>query len=83
MKLVTFGEGEGRVGVLEGKEIAVLGVPTMREWFERGGVDETGERVALAEDAVARADRAEEVLPHGGGLSGSTTRSPRTSAGRT
>ena len=49
MKLVTFGEGAGRVGVLEGEEIAVLDVPTMREWFERGGADETGERVALAE----------------------------------
>ena len=49
MKLVTFGEGVGRVGVLEGEEIAVLGVPTMREYFERGGADETGERVALAD----------------------------------
>ena len=49
MKLVTFGEGAGRVGVLDGDEIAVLGVPTMREYFERGGADETGERVALAE----------------------------------
>ena len=49
MKLVTFGEGQGRVGVLDGDEIAVLDVATMREWFERGGADETGERVALAE----------------------------------
>jgi 2-keto-4-pentenoate hydratase/2-oxohepta-3-ene-1,7-dioic acid hydratase in catechol pathway len=49
VKLVTFGEGAGRVGVLDGEEIAVLDVPTMREWFERGGADETGERVALAE----------------------------------
>ena len=49
MKLVTFGDGAGRVGVLDGEEIAVLDVPTMREWFERGGADETGERVALAE----------------------------------
>src|SRR6476659_1169834 len=49
MKLVTFGEGDGRVGVLEGEEIAVLGVATMREYYERGGADETGERVALAE----------------------------------
>jgi 2-keto-4-pentenoate hydratase/2-oxohepta-3-ene-1,7-dioic acid hydratase in catechol pathway len=48
VKLVTFGEGAGRVGVLEGEEIAVLDVPTMRDWFERGGADETGERVALA-----------------------------------
>jgi 2-keto-4-pentenoate hydratase/2-oxohepta-3-ene-1,7-dioic acid hydratase in catechol pathway len=49
VKLVTFGEGAGRVGVLDGEEIAVLHVPTMREWFERGGADETGERVALAD----------------------------------
>jgi 2-keto-4-pentenoate hydratase/2-oxohepta-3-ene-1,7-dioic acid hydratase in catechol pathway len=49
VKLVTFGEGAGRVGVLDGEEIAVLDVPTMREWFERGGADETGERVALAD----------------------------------
>ena len=49
MKLVTFGEGQGHVGVLDGDEIAVLDVATMREWFERGGADETGERVALAE----------------------------------
>ena len=49
MKLVTFGEGTGRVGMLEGEEIAVLDVPTMREYFERGGAGETGERLALAE----------------------------------
>ena len=49
MKLVTFGDGAGRVGVLESEEIAVLDAPTMREYFERGGADPTGERVALAE----------------------------------
>ena len=49
MKLVTFGEGDGRVGVLGGDEITVLDVPTMREYFERGGADETGERVSLAD----------------------------------
>ena len=49
VKLVTFGDGAGRVGVLDGDEIAIVDVPTMREWFERGGADETGERVALAE----------------------------------
>jgi len=48
MKLVTFGE-DRRVGVLDGEEIAVLDVPTMREYFERGGADEAGERVSLAE----------------------------------
>ena len=49
MKLVAFGEGERRIGVLDGEKIAVLDVPTLREYFERGGADETGERVALAE----------------------------------
>src|SRR5215831_3375478 len=48
MKLVTFGD-EPRIGVLDGEEIAVLDVPTMREYFERGGADETGERVAIEE----------------------------------
>jgi acetylornithine deacetylase/succinyl-diaminopimelate desuccinylase-like protein len=57
VKLVTFGEGAGRVGVLDGDEVAVLDVPTMREWFERGGADETGERVPLAETRL----RAHEV----------------------
>ena len=66
MKLVTF--GEGRVGRVEGDEIAVLDVPTMREYFERGGAEETGERVPLDGARAPRADRAEEVLPHGGQL---------------
>ena len=47
MKLVTF--GDGRVGRLDGEEIAVLDASTMREWFEHGGAEETGERIALAE----------------------------------
>ena len=45
MRLVTF--DEGRVGRVDGEEIAVLGVADMRRYFERGGADETGERVAL------------------------------------
>jgi 2-keto-4-pentenoate hydratase/2-oxohepta-3-ene-1,7-dioic acid hydratase in catechol pathway len=49
VKLVTFGDGAGRVGYVDGDEIAVLDTPTMREWFEHGGADETGERVPLAE----------------------------------
>jgi 2-keto-4-pentenoate hydratase/2-oxohepta-3-ene-1,7-dioic acid hydratase in catechol pathway len=49
VKLVTFGEGDGRVGMLDGEEIVVLDVPTMRQYFERGGADVTGERVALAD----------------------------------
>ncbi len=46
MKLVTF--DEGRVGRVDGDEIAVLDVPTMRDWFEQGGAAATGERVPLA-----------------------------------
>jgi 2-keto-4-pentenoate hydratase/2-oxohepta-3-ene-1,7-dioic acid hydratase in catechol pathway len=49
MRLVTFGEGDGRVGRVEGDEIAVLDVPEMRRYFEDGGAAETGERVALAD----------------------------------
>jgi 2-keto-4-pentenoate hydratase/2-oxohepta-3-ene-1,7-dioic acid hydratase in catechol pathway len=45
-RLVTF--DQGRVGRVDGDEIAVLDVPTMREWFERGGAPETEERVPLA-----------------------------------
>jgi 2-keto-4-pentenoate hydratase/2-oxohepta-3-ene-1,7-dioic acid hydratase in catechol pathway len=47
VRLVTF--DEGRVGRIEGEEIAVLDVPDMRRYFERGGAEETGERVALTE----------------------------------
>ena len=47
MKLVTY--DDGRVGYLDGEEIVALDVPTMREWFERGGAGETGERKPLAE----------------------------------
>jgi 2-keto-4-pentenoate hydratase/2-oxohepta-3-ene-1,7-dioic acid hydratase in catechol pathway len=52
MKLVTY-DG-GKVGRIEGDEVVRLDVPTMREWFERGGADETGERTPLA-DAKLRA----------------------------
>jgi 2-keto-4-pentenoate hydratase/2-oxohepta-3-ene-1,7-dioic acid hydratase in catechol pathway len=48
LRLVAFGE-DRRVGRLDGDEIAVLEVPTLREYFERGGADETGERVPLSE----------------------------------
>ena len=47
MRLVTF--DVGRVGRIGGEEIAVLDVPDMRTYFERGGAEETGERVALAD----------------------------------
>jgi 2-keto-4-pentenoate hydratase/2-oxohepta-3-ene-1,7-dioic acid hydratase in catechol pathway len=46
MKLVTF--DEGRVGSVDGDEIAVLDVPDMRVYFERGGAEPTGQRVPLA-----------------------------------
>jgi 2-keto-4-pentenoate hydratase/2-oxohepta-3-ene-1,7-dioic acid hydratase in catechol pathway len=66
MKLVTFGEGAGRVGVLDGDEIAVLDVPSMREYFERGGAPESGERVALA-DTRLRAPIAPKKFFHTAG----------------
>ena len=46
MKLVTY--DDGKVGRVEGDEIVRLDVPTMREYFERGGASETRERVPLA-----------------------------------
>ena len=46
-RLVTF--DDGRVGRVDNGEVAVLDVPTMREYFERGGVGETGERLPLAD----------------------------------
>jgi 2-keto-4-pentenoate hydratase/2-oxohepta-3-ene-1,7-dioic acid hydratase in catechol pathway len=45
MKLVTF--DAGRVGWVDGEEVAVLDVRDLRTYFERGGADETGERVPL------------------------------------
>jgi 2-keto-4-pentenoate hydratase/2-oxohepta-3-ene-1,7-dioic acid hydratase in catechol pathway len=48
MKLVTY--NDGRVGRVEGDRVVALDVPTMREYFERGGdVQPTGEEIALAE----------------------------------
>ena len=47
MKLVTY--DEGLVGRVEGEEIVRLDVPDMRTYFERGGADDTSERVALTE----------------------------------
>jgi len=52
MKLVTY--DEGKVGRIDGDEIVGLDVPTMREYFERGGADDTDERTPLA-DATLRA----------------------------
>jgi 2-keto-4-pentenoate hydratase/2-oxohepta-3-ene-1,7-dioic acid hydratase in catechol pathway len=66
MKLVTFGEGHGRAGILDGEEIVVLDVPTMRAYFEHGGANETGERVALA-DTRLRAPIVPKKLFHTAG----------------
>jgi 2-keto-4-pentenoate hydratase/2-oxohepta-3-ene-1,7-dioic acid hydratase in catechol pathway len=51
VKLVTFEHADAgiAVGHVVGDEIAVLGVPTMREYFDRGGAEETGRRIRLAE----------------------------------
>ena len=47
MKLVTY-DG-GKVGRVDGEEIVRLDVPTMREYFERGGADDSAERKPLGE----------------------------------
>ncbi|MGB8003682.1 MAG: fumarylacetoacetate hydrolase family protein [Gaiellaceae bacterium] len=47
MKLVTF--DDGRVGELRDDTIVELDVPTMREYFERGGATPTAEEHALAD----------------------------------
>jgi 2-keto-4-pentenoate hydratase/2-oxohepta-3-ene-1,7-dioic acid hydratase in catechol pathway len=47
MKLVTY--DDGKVGRIDGDEIARLDVATMREYFERGGAADTGERTPLAQ----------------------------------
>jgi 2-keto-4-pentenoate hydratase/2-oxohepta-3-ene-1,7-dioic acid hydratase in catechol pathway len=52
MRLVTY--DHGRVGRIEGEEIVRLDVPDLRSYFERGGADDAGERVQLA-DATLRA----------------------------
>jgi 2-keto-4-pentenoate hydratase/2-oxohepta-3-ene-1,7-dioic acid hydratase in catechol pathway len=47
MKLITY--DDGKVGRIEGEEVVRLDVPTMREYFERGGAVDAAERVALAD----------------------------------
>src|SRR5450432_2970887 len=47
MKLVTY--DDGKVGRVEGDEIVRLDVPTMREYFERGGAGDMSERTPLAD----------------------------------
>jgi 2-keto-4-pentenoate hydratase/2-oxohepta-3-ene-1,7-dioic acid hydratase in catechol pathway len=47
VKLVTY-DDDRKVGRIDGDEIVRLDVPTMREYFERGGANDTTERAALA-----------------------------------
>ena len=47
MRLVTY-DG-GKVGRIDGEEVARLDVPDMRTYFERGGAEDAGDRTALAE----------------------------------
>ena len=47
MRLVTY-DG-GKVGRIDGDEIARLDVPDMRTYFERGGAEDAGDRAELAE----------------------------------
>jgi 2-keto-4-pentenoate hydratase/2-oxohepta-3-ene-1,7-dioic acid hydratase in catechol pathway len=44
---VTF--DQGRVGRVEDDHVAALDVATMRDYFEQGGAEETGERLTLAD----------------------------------
>src|ERR1700753_4445898 len=65
MKLVTY--DDGRVGRVEGDRVIALDVPTMREYFERGGdVRPTGEEVALA-DVTLRAPIVPQKVFHTAG----------------
>jgi 2-keto-4-pentenoate hydratase/2-oxohepta-3-ene-1,7-dioic acid hydratase in catechol pathway len=47
MKLVTY--EDGKVGRVDGDVIVRLEVPTMRDYFARGGADDTTERTSLAD----------------------------------
>jgi 2-keto-4-pentenoate hydratase/2-oxohepta-3-ene-1,7-dioic acid hydratase in catechol pathway len=47
MKLTTY--DDGKVGRIEGDHVVRLDVSTMREYFERGGADDTSERAALTD----------------------------------
>jgi 2-keto-4-pentenoate hydratase/2-oxohepta-3-ene-1,7-dioic acid hydratase in catechol pathway len=46
MRLVTF--GDGKVGRVDGEAVIELDVPSMRDFFERGGADDAGHEHALA-----------------------------------
>jgi 2-keto-4-pentenoate hydratase/2-oxohepta-3-ene-1,7-dioic acid hydratase in catechol pathway len=63
-KLVTY--DDGKVGRVDGEEIVRLDARSMREYFERGGADETTERAALA-DVELRAPIVPKKLFHTAG----------------
>ncbi len=67
MKLVTY-DDDRKVGRIDGEEVVRLDVPTMREYFERGGANDTSERAGARRRSPARTDHPEEVLPHRGQL---------------
>ena len=78
MKLVTF--DEARVGHVDGEEIAVLDVPTTREWFERAGLTrQTACRSPGRGCARRSCRRSSSTRP---ATSASTRRSRRRSRGR-
>ena len=84
MRLVTFRRGR-RAGrrASTATTIVELDVPTMREYFERGGADRDRASTRARRRSAARADRPEEVLPHRRATFASTRRSRATSTGRT
>jgi 2-keto-4-pentenoate hydratase/2-oxohepta-3-ene-1,7-dioic acid hydratase in catechol pathway len=64
VKLVTY--DDGKVGRVEGEQVVRLDVKSMREYFERGGADETGDSIALA-DTRFRAPIVPKKLIHTAG----------------
>ena len=62
MKLVTY--DDGKVGRDRRRRDRPARRPDMREYFERGGADDDRRAHAARRRRAARADRAEEVLPH-------------------
>ena len=61
MKLITY--DDGKVGRIEDDEVVRLDVPTMREYFEHGGANDTTERTPLA-DVQMRAPIVPKKLFH-------------------
>ena len=64
MKLVTF--DDGKVGRVDGDTVQELDVPSMRDYFERGGADDGGREHALA-DVKLRAPIIPKKLIHTAG----------------